>query len=177
MSCPSCKKRSQVPVPDWTSRLRSLQLLLDRQEHVKLARESGGKVITKDDSPPPYWQYSDEVLEGAVREALALLADKRHQAVAPLDSWQREFLSRPVPLQHALIEMNAEEQAPFVSPHTLESVGGVEGLAELLRDSKRAMFDAPDYDRCWPGYRVNETLGAGWQQKLGTAGAGSTLTP
>src|SRR5262245_54566206 len=103
--------------------------------------------LTKADYPAPYWQHEhDEVLEAAIGEALQLLSDERHQQVAPLDSWQKEFLSRPLSVQHALIGASTEEVETLMRSNgytsAIDRLGGPKGLARRLDESRQRMLDA-----------------------------------
>jgi len=122
VNCRNCKHKTQAPVPDWSARLKSLQLLLE---------QGWGRP-----EPATPDATDDERLEAAVEERLILMEEERYKQVAPLAEHEREILSWPMAAQLAVLQLQPDELADVMAKrglrHALDNLGGTEGLAEWL---------------------------------------------
>jgi hypothetical protein len=125
VNCRNCKHKTQAPVPDWSARLKSLQLLLE---------QGWGRP-----EPATPDATDDERLEAAVEERLILMEEERYKQVAPLAEHEREILSWPMGAQLAVLQLKPDELADVMAKrglrHALDNLGGTEGLAEWLARS------------------------------------------
>lgn len=99
LSCPSCKKRSEVAVPNWSARTRALELMLS---------EGWGR---PEASPPD----DDEKLKAVVREELSRLTDEHLEWLGGLQDHQQRLLALPMEVQQGLAFHTDDELAEIAA--------------------------------------------------------------
>lgn len=93
VSCPSCKKRSEVAVPNWSARTRALELMLS---------EAFGK-------PEAAPLTEDEELLALIRTEMRKLSDETMLAISGLQDFQQRLLALPLDVQMGLSEADDDE--------------------------------------------------------------------
>ena len=78
-SCPSCKRRAQVEVPDWGARVRGMETMLS---------EGFGK-------PEAVVPDENEQLRAVARATVKSLSEKQLRLIAGSEDFQQEFLAAP----------------------------------------------------------------------------------
>jgi hypothetical protein len=101
VSCRHCQKKSLAPVPDWSARLRTIQLMIE---------EGFGKA----EAVP---LTEDEQLQAQFDLYLSHLSDERLMEIGSLEDFQKRLLSRPMAEQMALSEATADEVAAIAKKH------------------------------------------------------------